>query len=615
MRSRGRGLPGSRRLTVFVTILTAVGLLSAFASLSAARAASRPRTPLGQSLLGGLLGGRSSTFRSSAAPSAVAQVSALQPTSAPELEVTWTPAASGPPATEEVAQLYSMGSGSPTFISQQICSQGCTSMTFRYLGFGTTYEVALYPVNSSGAGPSTSTNELQLVDPCPNQACVVVDATNPIGSANHSGSGFLHALFPVGNEPADLTQLGTAIWRSAPYVQSNGTLNWNSWNVAQADGVPTMLILSDLWGAETGYRTPWSNWSAYAAWVANTVRTAIAQGHRVDYWEVYNEPGEPGYYNNALTWLSVNPNNLLTQFLITYKAIKSADPNAQVVGPSLGAWTDTAQAPNSNYRGFDMVTFLNYAAANNLQLAAVTWHYIGPKPGMGSSVNAVSAKNIGDEVTEARRLIAARPALGNPKIFLNEYGMAGVQSIPGWDVAMLSALSAAGVDGAVRTCWPASLCSGPDLDGLLAPDGVSTNPDYWVHYAYAQMSGSMVATDTNSDSVSAVGSYDPATGTVSALVGRGIGCNQDSMCGNPYPSQLAAAVPATVEFTVPWSSGSVHVTETDIPGQSLNPIGPPSIAWSGDVPVNAVSATAGTVTVTIPAFADGDAYSITFAPG
>ena len=100
----------------------------------------------------------------------------------------------------------------------------------------------------------------------------------------------------------------------------------------------------------------------------------------------------------------------------------------------------------------------------------------GPNP----EENSLFPANIIDHVDEARRLIAALPALGNPQIFINEYGVPEVQHIPGWDVGYLSALTTAGVDSADRACWPSTQCANPTLDSLLANNGVYTEPDYWV---------------------------------------------------------------------------------------------------------------------------------------
>ena len=308
--------------------------------------------------------------------------------------------------------------------------------------------------------------------------------------------------------------------------------------------------------------------STYRSWVTSTVRASLAGGHRVDYWEVYNEPGLIGYYS-AADFATVTPSLLLQQFVVAYDAIKAADPSANVIGPSLGSWSDSPHdwnAPGSQDRSFDMVTFLDYAAANHLQLAALSWNFnVSGYP----SENTILPRDIVDQVQEARALITARPAVGNPRVFIEEYGMPEVQPIPGWDVAYLSALTDAQVGSAGRACWPPD-CWSPTLDGLLGSDGTSTMPDYWVRVAYAQMSGSMVATTSSDDGVTALSSYDPTSRTVSALLGRGVGCVQDPTCNSVWPAAaLSSPESVSVTLTVPWTSTSAVIKETDIRGQQL----------------------------------------------
>ncbi|MGH9059313.1 MAG: hypothetical protein ACRDZY_07340, partial [Acidimicrobiales bacterium] len=348
-----------------------------------------------------------------------------------------------------------------------------------------------------------------------------------------------------------------------------------------------------------------SDWTAYQQWVTATVQQVRASGRRVDNWEVYNEPGsDPSYYTPA-GWATVTPALLLQQFLVTYQAIKAADPQANVIGPSLEHWTDYPGQYGSGDRSFDMTTFLDFAAANDLRLAAISWHEIDDNLGPNPADSTLSPQNIVDHVATARQLITARPALGNPKIVINEYGMPEVQLIPGWDVGYLAALTQANVDSAGRSCW-GTPCNAPSLDAILGNDGVSTLPLYWVRAAYAAMTGTMVTTSTSDDHVTALGSYD-GTGTVRALVGRAVGCNQQSSCIATWPwSQLAP--PATVQVTVrvPWTSGTAQVSMAGINGQAPQmPLGAPAQS------VVTLPVTNGAVNVTIPGFADGDAYSLT----
>jgi hypothetical protein len=189
--------------------------------------------------------------------------------------------------------------------------------------------------------------------------------------------------------------------------------------------------------------------------------------------------------------------------------------------------------------------------------------------------------------------------------------MPEVQQIPGWDVSYLSALTTAGVASADRACWPASQCANPTLDSLLANNAVYPEPDYWVRVAYAAMSGNMIASSSNLDRVTALGSYNASTGTIAALIGRGQGCDQDAYCESVDPyDPPAAAISATITLTVPWHSGTVSVSLGDIGGQNLTPAYPP-VAVQSTLKISPAGANSGTVTIPISSFADGDAYSLT----
>ncbi len=501
------------------------------------------------------------------------------------------------------------------YLTMVVCGASCTSAIFRELSFGTAYQVSVWPTDGAGTGSPAASNPVTLTTSCPAGACVTLDATAPTGPVTYAASGVNDSLYPVGANLADIEALKTQMWRGDPVVGPDGSYDWSSWDTAVAAGAKTTLVLSDLWDATDpgNPATPWSNWSAYQSWVTATVQKILASGRHPDYWEVYNEPGEPGYYS-AANFATVTPALLLQQFAVTYHAIRAADPAAAIIGPSLSHWSDYAgeysTSPGSD-SALDMVTFLNYAAANGLQLAAVSWHENDDNLGPNPAENTLSPLDIVDHVSEARQLIAARPALGNPQVFVNEYGMPEVQSIPGWDVAYLAALSDARVDSAGRSCWDIN-CANPTLDGLLAPDGTSAFPVYWDRIAYALMSGTRLPASSTNDTVSALGSYDATTGTVSALIGRGDGCDQSSWCTSTWPnSVLAPSETIQVTATVPWSSGSAVASLQAIPGQLSTAITDPAFAAGQTVAVTPTGAGTGTVTVTIPSFADGDAYGMT----
>jgi hypothetical protein len=548
-------------------------------------------------------------------------VTAVQDGVSQDMTVNWTPSTLGTPATGALVQLYSVANASLSggkYLGDIICQANCTTATFRQLTFGYFYAFAVWAVNGSTSSSSAvASNAVDMTTTCTVGACVTFNATSPIGAANHAASGILGSAFPDTSDQADMTALDTTMYRGAPVYTSPTTLQWNSWNVGVAAGAQTTLVLSDMWQSYNSALgalstpTPWSNWGAYSSWVTSAVNLVLASGQPVTYWEPDNEPGGTNAGYSSSDQATVTVPLLLQQFLVTYQAIKAADPSAAIVGPATDVFSDYPtqyQAPN-----LDMVTFLNFAVANKLQLAGIVWHEevdnLGPNPATNTLLPAI----LEDHVTEARKLLAARPSLGNPAIIIDEYGMPEVQLIPGWDVAYLAALTSAGVTSATRSCWSGA-CGTPSLDGLLASDGTTPWNSYWERTIYAAMSGNMITTTSTSDTVTALGSYNASTQTVTGLVGRGVGCTQDSWCASSWPSAtLAPATNVTVTVTVPWSSGTSVVSLTDVPGQSLGPTAQPTPVQS-DQTVTPTGLGTGTITITIPSFADGDAYGFTITP-
>jgi hypothetical protein len=540
-------------------------------------------------------------------------VTAAQSGVSPEVAVTWLYAPTGATATGAVVQLDKVSGAVATLVAQVRCGS-CTTATFRNLTFGTAYEARVFPTDANGEGlPATS----PTVTPntiCITGACVSLNATEPIGPANHSAAGLLNSLYPVGNDLADAKALETSIYRSSPIEAAKNTYDWSSYGVATSAGAQTIVGLDALWRMDHDNvaPTPWSNWSAYSQWITSTVTNLLATGKEIDYWDIYNEPGGANTYYSATAYASQTPALLLQQFLVAYRAIKAADPAAQVIGPELEYWADYPGQYGASAHTFDMSTFLQFAAANGIQLAAITWHEILNTFGPNPEENTLLPSIIEDHVAQARAIIASLPALGHPKIFITEFGMPEVQKIPGWDVAYLAALTNAGVDEASRSCWGED-CHEPDLDGLLYHNGKNPLPDYFDRVVYASMSGDMLSTASTSDTVSVLGSYNSNTDTVTALVGRGVGCTQNLiLCPSDWvDSARGSPIVVSISMTVPWSSGEAHVVLSHISGAL--PFWPAkSPALTGAVAkIMPAGAGKGVLSFSIPSFADGDAYGIT----
>ncbi len=529
------------------------------------------------------------------------------------LRVAWTPDPAGVAASGTVVQLFD----GATYRGYVRCQADCTTAAFRGLPYGRRYSVHVIPVNNAGEGPAAASNPVDLGSPCPAvAACVNVDATVEVGPARQRAQGFLNSLYPIGDMVARLRALHPNSWRGSPiYLPATGAFDWTAWDAAVATGASTTMLLSNLWHGETtagsGARPPWADWGAYATWVTTTVRAIEASGHKVSYWEIQNEPGAPTYLG-AGDWAASTVAEYLQQFLVAYQAIKAADPDARILGPSLSHFADYPGEYDAHEP--DLVTFLDFAARHDLRFFAISWHEIDNDLGAQPRDFNRLPQMIEDHVAEGRRLIADRPALGHPQVWVNEYGRQSDYALPGSTVGDIAALEGASVDRAGRSCWPepnangtvTDDCAGPTLDGLLVGDGSTPRANYWVYATYARMTGTVVATASSDATVSVLATRDDSSGRLVAMVGRHVSCQPGINLSCTGPDAVAVPpVAVSIAVRVPWLVGAAPVTITQVPATWAAVVVPPT-ALQASLPV-----VEGRMTLALPAVADGEAYLIT----
>lgn len=553
-----------------------------------------------------------------APPAAPAATILTQVTGGDGLRVTWAPSPLGLAATGAQVQLYQGPAvGPPVSVGYLVCHVGCTSAMFRGVRYGERYLVRVVPTNDAGAGPAATSNVVTPASPCPGAAtCVGIDATTKVGAVTRRAQGFLNSLYPKPAMIARTAALHPTSWRGSPTYQPDGhSYDWSSWDAALASGAPTIMLLSNLWSAETdfgqGARPPWSDWGAYARWVTDTVQRVRASGRRVSYWEVQNEPSAPSYFN-ASDRAAATAQDYLDQFLVAYRAITAADPTAKVIGPSLSHFADYPGQYDRHEP--DLVSFLDFAASTDMHLAAIAWHEIDTDPGARPHDLDVRPEYIGDHVAEARRLIAERPALGSPEVWVTEYGHPTDYAVPGWALADIAALERSAVDRAGRTCWPelspqgttVNDCAAANLDGLLGNDGSTTRANYWVYDAYARMPGSIVAATSSDATIPVLAASDGSTRSIVVMLGRAVSClgGVNPSCPEP-PSTTPGPAQVTATVRIPWSGAGARLRVERIPANWGAVPAPTTVSDARAV------VKAGTLTVALPPFADGDVYVLT----
>lgn len=536
----------------------------------------------------------------SAVPAAPTSVTLTTDGADNQLALSWSPS-SFPVAAERYAIGVFEGTGSSLHqVGAVNCNASCTSMVLQAQP-GTITSADVFAVNGQGRSTPAWSQQVAVPQPCP-LACLTVATGSAGGAVQHESNGFLDP-----NGSANPSGLIPTQWRT-----NSRTLNQTPASVlGQLKTASITEILSDDWLTTHnigGYAfTPWSNWTLYSQWVTSEVKNielaGAQRGFAVTYWEVQNEPFGGYYYSpSSQPPASETVANFEQQFLVAYQAIKAADPQAQVVGPSLIAWN--GQPGDTPSVGIDMRTFLDFAAAHDIQLGAVSFHanQFAPLRGWYEPDNLPEQPAaIGLFVSELRTMLADRPSLGKPAILVNEYSDPYTYEYPGWAVGWLSALDSAGVTGAGRACWDGC---GPTLDGLLDNDGGTPRPSFWAYAFYAGMTGQAIPVSTSYTDVTGLAALG-GNGAISVLVGRHQSCT--TVVNRACPSYAAA--PVTVRIQVPGATTATVSTALIPMGSTvaspLRQLSPTETT---------VSVVDGWATVTTPNLRDGDAVEIAVTP-
>jgi hypothetical protein len=342
-------------------------------------------------------------------------------------------------------------------------------------------------------------------------ACVAADTSQSQGVEQHVAQGFLHGLGLTNTGVQEMQALQPTSWRITEGSPSEIS-------AVQAFHPATTAMLSDPWYEITvnpqthAAMSPWENWSAYTWFVKTEVQKRIAAGNLPDYWDIQNEPDLKAYYDPAFP-----PTAALIeqQFNVAYTAIKSVLPSAKIIGPSFGGFNLVGDASH-----IALLDFINYATANNLQFAAISWHENNAGNGTQPSLQLPV---LADHVQMIRTALDASPVLAGAQIFVNEFDSSFTGRLTGWDLGHVIALEQAGVDQANRACFENCMNGG---DSLLDPtDNQTPRMTYWGRLAYAQMTGTRVATTTGQRDTTGMTTVDNTAHSLTTIIARHHGCS------------------------------------------------------------------------------------------
>src|SRR4051794_3823252 len=513
------------------------------------------------------------------------------------LAVTWRYATTGAPATALNLDLY-WGEGTPARVASTVVGRTLEPDTYTFPVSVGTWMLVATPRNAAGGGFGTASAVVRVTSTCATATICTLISSSSDAPVRLVGQGFLHGAESAA-QPATRAKV-------AALTPKQWRLSWRDADAAaRTFGVSRTEVISDLWNSWTapgngGYaRTPWSNWAAWDAFVTNAVLAAARDGWTPDYWDVWNEPNGlccPRFGPADVATITVD--RWLEMYVRAWRAIKSADPDAKVVGPSLSALQWEPGAPHE----FDLDTFLTYSAAQGVRWDAVAWHENNSAPSPGDMWALLA--NVDRHIALAKAVMRRHPnTVLNDTLFVNEYGAKDSHMLPGWAVGYFRAFEVGGVSQTNRACWSGAECT-TTLDGLLTTAGDSTAL-WWAHRLYADLGtgASMRVASSASWQVDGLAARDNTTRTVRALLGRHWLCNQPV---NPWCGAQPAIAPASVTVTIDWPYGRRPVRVT----ASRLPAGIGAVAAPEPVTSVVLKPKAKKLTLIIPAVNDGDALSI-----
>lgn len=428
-----------------------------------------------------------------------------------------------------------------------------------------------------------------------------IDAGSDLGEL-HLNNGFLHSRDEQSPEPNyDLVHaLAPEEWR---------LYKANSYQLAVDHGANITYGLANHYAwYKGGYpnASPWEDWAEYEAYILYNMQVydSAFPDYPVEYYDIWNEPDHPYFWHGTY-------NHLLELYQRAYRVIKSYNPEAKVVGPSI-SWF------RPGYPGVEgIIDFLvDLDTMYDIRLDAVSWHENGGVP------YDTRPDGIPTRAQYLRyRIIENFPPDYTPEFHVNEFMGGTVHLSPGWNVGFLYYLEKAGIDKAMRACWNVysltDSCAGDSspveywsdcwygLNGMLMKDGQVPQPAYWVCFTHALMEGSRQL-DTNASHIytNVIATRDPVSNVIRLLTGRYMDASQDDIyfLVNNY-LYTHENVLVNLEL-VPH-----YPTFYSNPPQAIPLAGGPLLIDSQVVPVST-----GYFQYIIEDFADGEAYIVTIVP-
>ncbi|MBC9889387.1 MAG: cellulase family glycosylhydrolase [Opitutae bacterium] len=211
-----------------------------------------------------------------------------------------------------------------------------------------------------------------------------------------------------------------------------------------------------------GNALPPANYEKWEELIYQTVKHLNVDKQYGVIFEAWNEPNAAWFWRGTME-------ESLRLYEHTARAVKRADPNTMIGGPTLaGGPTQRKHSPSGQASGYEwMETFIKYCAENEVPVDFISWHYYEYY-----ARKYDRAVSFTDQIQSVRDLIRKYPAIGNPKLVIDEWGY-------DWNDSRDEEIKAL-IDSPYNSAWAAQslfemVTSGVDMAAYCA--SVGDSPD------------------------------------------------------------------------------------------------------------------------------------------
>ena len=160
-----------------------------------------------------------------------------------------------------------------------------------------------------------------------------------------------------------------------------------------------------------GNALPPANYEKWEELIYQTVKHLNVDNQYGVIFEAWNEPNAAWFWRGTME-------ESLELYEHTARAVKRADPNTMIGGPTLaGGPTHRKHSSSSQASGYAwMEAFIKYCAENDVPVDFISWHYYEYY-----ARKYDRALSFTEQVQTVRDLIGKYPSIGNPKLVIDEW--------------------------------------------------------------------------------------------------------------------------------------------------------------------------------------------------